>query len=120
MQTRSQTRNLLLALANALTNTPTKEVTKKDPPTKDPPTKDPPTKDPPTKDPPMKVLPMRILPDTIKNVSYESEYTLYMPQYLQKPLYDVDIDFDEASEAWRANKISIGNGQYKYKKRVKF
>ena len=105
MQTRSQTRNLLLALANALTNTPTKEVTKKDPPTKDPPTK---------------VLPMRILPDTIKNVSYDSEYTLYMPQYLQKPLYDVDIDFDEASEAWRANKISIGNGQYKYKKRVKF
>ena len=29
-------------------------------------------------------------------------------------LYDVDIDFDDASEAWKANKISIGNGQYKY------
>ena len=28
--------------------------------------------------------------------------------------YDVDIDFDEASEAWRANKKSIGNGMFKY------
>lgn len=29
-------------------------------------------------------------------------------------LYEVDIDFDDASKAWRANKKSIGNGQYKY------
>ena len=29
-------------------------------------------------------------------------------------LYEVNIDFDEASEAWRANKKSIGNGSYKY------
>ena len=28
--------------------------------------------------------------------------------------YEVDIDFDEASEAWKANKISIGNGSYRY------
>jgi hypothetical protein len=39
-----------------------------------------------------------------------------LPKYIQKPLYEVDIDFDEASEAWRANKTSIGNGQYKYNK----
>lgn len=32
----------------------------------------------------------------------------------QSQLYEVDIDFDDASEAWRANKKSIGNGQYKY------
>ena len=31
-----------------------------------------------------------------------------------KQLYEVNIDFDEASEAWRANKKSIGNGSYKY------
>ena len=31
-----------------------------------------------------------------------------------KQLYEVNIDFDEASEAWRANKKSIGNGTYKY------
>jgi len=30
------------------------------------------------------------------------------------PLYEVNIDFDEASEAWKLNKISIGNGSYKY------
>jgi len=31
-----------------------------------------------------------------------------------KPLYEVNIDFDGASEAWRANKKSMGNGQFKY------
>ena len=29
-------------------------------------------------------------------------------------LYEVNIDFDEASEAWKANKRSIGNGSYRY------
>ena len=28
--------------------------------------------------------------------------------------FEVNIDFDEASEAWRKNKKSIGNGHYKY------
>jgi hypothetical protein len=28
--------------------------------------------------------------------------------------YEVKIDFDAASEAWKANKKSIGNGSYKY------
>ena len=32
----------------------------------------------------------------------------------QQNLYTVDIDFDEASKAWRENKKSIGNGSYKY------
>ena len=32
----------------------------------------------------------------------------------QKQLYEVNIDFDEASRAWHANKKSIGNGHYKY------
>lgn len=31
-----------------------------------------------------------------------------------KPLYEVNIDFDEASEAWKSNKKYIGNGTYKY------
>ena len=30
-------------------------------------------------------------------------------------LCDVNIDFDGASEAWKNNKKSIGNGSYKYK-----
>ena len=29
-------------------------------------------------------------------------------------LYEVNINFDEACEAWRANKKHIGNGMYKY------
>jgi len=29
-------------------------------------------------------------------------------------LYMVEIDFDEASNMWRKNKKSIGNGSYKY------
>ena len=28
--------------------------------------------------------------------------------------YEVNIDFDEAISAWRSNKKSMGNGQYKY------
>lgn len=39
------------------------------------------------------------------------------------PIYEVNIDFDAASEAWKANKRSIGNGSYRYvccKKVVKF
>lgn len=31
-----------------------------------------------------------------------------------QPLYEVNIDFDEASKAWKSNKRSIGNGSYKY------
>ena len=30
------------------------------------------------------------------------------------PKYEVEIDFDEASEAWKANKKYMGNGTYKY------
>jgi hypothetical protein len=28
--------------------------------------------------------------------------------------YEVVINFDDASEAWKENKISIGNGSYRY------
>lgn len=35
-------------------------------------------------------------------------------KYESRQLFAVNIDFDGASEAWRANKKSIGNGQYKY------
>jgi len=30
-------------------------------------------------------------------------------------VFEVNIDFDEASLAWKANKKSIGGGCYKYK-----
>jgi hypothetical protein len=31
------------------------------------------------------------------------------------PVYAVEIDFDEASAAWKANKVAQGNGMYSYK-----
>jgi len=35
-------------------------------------------------------------------------------QLNQFPLYAVEIDFDAASEAWKKNKKSCGNGTYTY------
>jgi len=35
-------------------------------------------------------------------------------KYEKSAIYEVNIDFDGASEAWKANKKSIGNGSYKY------
>lgn len=34
--------------------------------------------------------------------------------YENLALYEVKIDFDEASESWKVNKRSIGNGSYRY------
>jgi hypothetical protein len=34
--------------------------------------------------------------------------------YENSALYEVNIDFNEASETWRANKRSIGTGHYRY------
>ena len=31
-----------------------------------------------------------------------------------EPMYEVNIDFDEASKCWQQNKSSLGNGTYKY------
>lgn len=40
--------------------------------------------------------------------------TKKMNLIINKDLYTVEINFDEAIDAWRANKKSIGNGHYKY------
>lgn len=41
--------------------------------------------------------------------------TRSISKYLSKKIvYQVDIDFDEASSAWKENKRSIGNGEYEY------
>jgi hypothetical protein len=37
-----------------------------------------------------------------------------MNAIMKKDLYNVEINFDEAIEAWRSNKKCIGNGHYKY------
>lgn len=33
---------------------------------------------------------------------------------LVQPFLKVEMDFDESSKAWKANKKSMGNGRYKY------
>jgi len=43
-----------------------------------------------------------------------SDSTIMDTLETKSPLYEVNIDFDEASRAWKANKKSIGNGSYKY------
>ena len=35
-------------------------------------------------------------------------------KYENSAIYEVNIDFDAASEAWKANKKPTGNGCYKY------
>jgi hypothetical protein len=41
--------------------------------------------------------------------------TKIQTQILKKNvLYEVNIDFDEASNAWKMNKKYVGNGTYKY------
>jgi hypothetical protein len=41
-------------------------------------------------------------------------YTRSQAKYDSMAIYSVDIDFDAASDAWKSNKKSIGNGHYKY------
>jgi hypothetical protein len=41
--------------------------------------------------------------------------TPIIEKQIHQNLYEVDIDFDLASAAWRANKRSIGDGSFKYK-----
>jgi hypothetical protein len=33
---------------------------------------------------------------------------------VNRPLFTLDIDFDEASRAWNANKKRMPNGEYRY------
>ena len=47
-------------------------------------------------------------------VSMEKPVAIIQKQIHQN-LYEVDIDFDSASAAWRANKRSMGDGSFKYK-----
>jgi hypothetical protein len=41
--------------------------------------------------------------------------TPVMKKEIHQNLYEVNIDFDSASRAWRENKVSIDNGEFVYK-----
>ena len=43
--------------------------------------------------------------------------TPIIQKQIHQNLYEVDIDFDLASAAWRANKHTMGDGSFKYKKK---
>jgi len=53
----------------------------------------------------------RVLPDTILHSNLPRK---------KGQQYKITIDFDEASKAWRANKIPIGDGQFKYRGNLRF
>ena len=57
------------------------------------------------------IIQHRVLPDTILHSNLPKK---------KGPQYKITIDFDEASKAWRANKIPIGDGQFKYKGNRRF
>ena len=127
MQTRSQTRKLLNDPKNEMFEIPIVRLTEKatvKPTTEKAtvkPTTEKATVKPTTEKPKTTKVSARVLPDSIINgPTTPINCALYLPKYIQKPLYEVDIDFDEASEAWRSNKTSIGNGQYKYKGNRRF
>ena len=115
MQTRSQTRKLLNDPKNEMFEIPVVKAAVR--PTTERPTEKA-AERPMTERPTTTKVSARVLPDSIINgPSTPINCALFLPKYIQKPVYEVDIDFDEASEAWRSNKTSIGNGQYKYNKR---
>jgi hypothetical protein len=35
-------------------------------------------------------------------------------KYIERAIFEVNIDFDDASATWKSNKKYIGNGSYKY------
>jgi hypothetical protein len=49
-----------------------------------------------------------------KSTKIYTMQTRSQTKYINSAIYEVNIDFDAASEAWKANKRSIGNGSYKY------
>ena len=57
---------------------------------------------------------LSVLPVYISETFNTNDRVEYTQSNYSRPIYEVNIDFDEASEAWRQNKKSIGNGSYKY------
>jgi len=58
---------------------------------------------------PLKVNPLKVTPIEVKPIKERIENTKE-----EKGIYAVDIDFDEASTAWRSNKKHLGNGYFRY------
>lgn len=55
----------------------------------------------------------KIIQEKLTNQT-DKEMPVNIQQNILKNLLEVNIDFDEAINAWRSNKKSVGNGHYKY------
>jgi len=55
----------------------------------------------------------RTHPMLLRNWKFHSESFSFSNRH-KDFIYEVDFDFDDASEQWRKNKISKGNGTYVY------
>ena len=56
-----------------------------------------------------------IIPYRLECDLFEPEFIHPMQRQQRNATYEVNIDFDEASIAWRANKLLVGEGHYAYK-----
>ena len=66
-------------------------------------------------------MPMKLRSGKITFNTQDQPFRLILaPEKFHKKTYsqpqDVSIDFDEASKEWRKNKISLGEGMFKYKR----
>jgi len=58
---------------------------------------------------------MRIDIENTDELYVVKDMTKEMREYSNmKPMYNTIFDFSEASDAWNANKLKIGQGHYKY------
>ena len=48
--------------------------------------------------------------------SFPTEQQPFNMILLPEKIYDVSINFDESSRAWRKNKIHVGEGFFKYRR----
>lgn len=56
----------------------------------------------------------RITPMNLNRELFEPSFRYPRPNG-NAPKYDVNIDFDESSSAWRSNKLLVGEGHFVYK-----
>jgi hypothetical protein len=59
---------------------------------------------------------LSVLTVPLLTVPYENDTPNITITYIDKPIYNVNIDFDEAHNEWVKNKVKLQNGFYKYKK----
>ena len=60
-------------------------------------------------------MPLRGGKEYLKQM-FPKETQPFNPILLPEKVYEVNIDFDEASRQWRKNKVQLGEGMFMYKR----